>query len=240
MRDVLVWNKTQFKLLKIIYLAAMKLKGILVLMVATMLLFSCKDDTVTTTTPPDPEDKDTLVELTTDHGTMILYMYRGTPLHRANFHKLVGQGFYDDTEFHRIIPNFMIQGGDPLSKDSDRSNDGTGGPGYTVPAEIDVNKYTHVLGAVAAARLGDATNPTRASSGSQFYIVVSEAGTVSLNGKYTVFGKVIQNSTVAETIVQQPRIDTQTNRPKARIKMQMKFIFKTVAEIKADYGYDVE
>ena len=74
-------------------------------------------------------------------------MYKGTPLHRANFHKLVKEGFYNDTEFHRIIPNFMIQGGDPLSKDADRSNDGTGGPGYTIPAEIDTDKYTHVLGA---------------------------------------------------------------------------------------------
>ena len=93
---------------------------------------------------------------------------------------------------------------------------------------------------VAAARLGDAQNPTRASSGSQFYIVVSEAGTASLNGKYTVFGRVIKDASVAQTIVAQPRIDTQTNRPKERIKMQMKFIIKTPAEIKAEYGFDVE
>jgi len=222
----------------------MKLKVILFVLVSTMFLFSCKDDG-TTPTPTDTNNnntdgKDTLIELSTDHGTMIMYMYKGTPLHRANFHKLVKEGFYNDTEFHRIIPNFMIQGGDPLSKDADRSNDGTGGPGYTIPAEIDTDKYTHVLGAVAAARLGDAQNPTRASSGSQFYIVVSEAGTASLNGKYTVFGRVIKDASVAQTIVAQPRIDTQTNRPKERIKMQMKFIIKTPAEIKAEYGFDVE
>lgn len=218
----------------------MKLRSLLILAVASLCLFSCKDDAPTTTTTANPEAKDTLVEVTTDHGTMIMYMYKGTPRHRANFHKLVGEGFYDDTEFHRIIPNFMIQGGDPLSKDSDRSNDGTGGPGYTIPAEIDTDKYTHVLGAVAAARIGDAQNPTRASSGSQFYIVVSEAGTASLNGKYTVFGQVIKNASVAETIVVQPRINTTTNRPVDRIKMNMKFIIKTGAEIKADYGFDVE
>ncbi|MFT5512340.1 MAG: cyclophilin family peptidyl-prolyl cis-trans isomerase [Bacteroidia bacterium] len=218
----------------------MKLRSLLILAVACVCLFSCKDDAPTTTTPPDLEAQDTLVEVTTDHGTMIMYMYKGTPKHRANFHKLVKDGFYNDTEFHRIIPNFMIQGGDPLSKDGDRNNDGTGGPGYTVPAEIDTDKYTHILGAVAAARLGDAQNPSRASSGSQFYIVVSESGTASLNGKYTVFGQVIKNATVAETIVVQPRINTTTNRPVERIKMQMKFIVKTGAEIQTEYGFDVE
>ncbi|MFT5725492.1 MAG: cyclophilin family peptidyl-prolyl cis-trans isomerase [Bacteroidia bacterium] len=221
----------------------MKFKGLIVLTAVVVCLFSCKDEA---TTPTDNtgtttnDGKDTLVELTTDYGTMIMYMYKGTPLHRANFHKLVGQGFYNETEFHRIIPNFMIQGGDPLSKDADRSNDGTGGPGYTVPAEINTSKYTHILGAVAAARIGGASNPQKASSGSQFYIVVSEAGTKNLNYEYTVFGRVIQGVTAAETIVTQPRINTQTNRPTERIKMQMKFIIKTPEEIKADYGFDVE
>lgn len=222
----------------------MKWKSLFLIACVSVFLFSCKDDADPTPTPTNnntnTDGKDTLVELSTAHGTMILYMYKGTPKHRANFHKLVGEGFYNDTEFHRIIPNFMIQGGDPLSKDSDRSNDGTGGPGYTIPAEIDVNKYTHTLGAVAAARIGDQQNPTRASSGSQFYIVVSESGTKHLNGAYTVFGQVIQNTSVAQTIVEQPRIDTQTNRPKDRIKMQMKFIIKTPAEIKAEFGYEVE
>ncbi len=222
----------------------MKLKGILWLLVASLCLFSCKDDeetpTPTDTTNTDPTATDTLIEVSTDHGTMTMYMYKGTPKHRANFHKLVGEGFYNDTEFHRIIPNFMIQGGDPLSKDADRSNDGTGGPGYTIPAEIDANKYPHVLGAVAAARIGDTQNPQRASSGSQFYIVVSESGTAHLNGAYTVFGRVIKNTSVAETIVQQPRIDTRTNRPQERIKMQMKFVIKTGQEIKDEYGFDVE
>ncbi len=221
----------------------MKFKGLFFIATLSVLIFSCKDDeepAKVDTTPWENAENDTLVELTTDFGTMILYMYKGTPLHRANFHKLVEEGFYNGTEFHRIIPNFMIQGGDPLSKDDDRSNDGTGGPGYTVPAEINTDLYKHDLGAVAAARIGGASNPEKASSGSQFYIVVSEAGTVNLNGEYTVFGKVIQSADVAQTIVTQPRIDTQTNRPKDRIAMQMKFIIKTPEEIKADYGFEVE
>lgn len=103
-------------------------------------------------------------------GRMVIQLYDETPIHRDNFEKLVAQGFYDGTTFHRIIYGFMIQGGDPNSRDEDPMNDGGGGPGYTVPAEFHPARY-HKRGAVAAARRGDHVNPERASSGSQFYIV---------------------------------------------------------------------
>ncbi|MCB0734070.1 MAG: peptidylprolyl isomerase [Flavobacteriales bacterium] len=218
------------------------LKFVAVLMTLSIhfTLNACKDDDSDEPTPTtNTEPKDTVVEVSTSYGNMVLYMYKGTPMHRANFHKLVGQGFYDSTEFHRIIPNFMIQGGDPLSKDDNRNNDGTGGPGYTIPAEIDSSKYKHIVGAVAAARQSDDVNPLRASSGSQFYIAVSESGTKHLNGAYTVFGRVLNGIETANTIVGQPR-NTGNNRPNERIKMAMKLVPMTKAEIKAKYNFDAE
>lgn len=109
-------------------------------------------------------------EITTPQGRMVLRLYDETPLHRDNFKKLAAQGFYDGTTFHRIIQGFMIQGGDPNSKDDDPYNDGQGDPGYTLPAEV-VPALYHKRGALAAARTGDHVNPERRSSGSQFYIV---------------------------------------------------------------------
>jgi cyclophilin family peptidyl-prolyl cis-trans isomerase len=112
-----------------------------------------------------------------------------------NFVKLSNDGFYNGLKFHRVIPNFVIQGGDP-------QGDGTGGPGYTVPAEI---KLTHKKGAIAMARTGDQVNPTRASSGSQFYIVVDEnAQTKSLDGQYTVFGYVTSGMDIVAKISKVP------------------------------------
>ena len=101
---------------------------------------------------------------------MVIRLYDETPAHRDNFKKLVAEGFYDGATFHRIIAGFMIQGGDPNSKDDDPYNDGQGGPGYTIPAEFNPNLY-HKRGALAAARQGDQVNPERRSSGSQFYVV---------------------------------------------------------------------
>lgn len=103
-------------------------------------------------------------------GRMVLRLYDETPMHRDNFKKLVRDDFYDGTIFHRVIEQFMIQGGDPNSQDTDPTNDGTGGPGYRLPAEFASNRY-HRRGALAAAREGDEVNPQRHSSGSQFYIV---------------------------------------------------------------------
>ncbi|MFT4523153.1 MAG: cyclophilin family peptidyl-prolyl cis-trans isomerase [Bacteroidia bacterium] len=217
------------------------LKTLGFLLILTIGFSACKDKT-DNPTPGGGDDvaqKDTVIEITTDFGVMYMYMYKGTPIHRQNFHKLVSEKFYDGTEFHRIIPGFMIQGGDPFTKDDDRTNDGQGGPGYTIKAEIDSSLYKHVLGAVAAARIGNATNPQRASSGCQFYVVVSESGTKHLNGEYTVFGRVIKGIEVAENIVQQPR-SASSNLPNDRIKMTMKLIPKTKAEIKTEFSFNAE
>lgn len=109
-------------------------------------------------------------EISTSMGTMVIELYDDTPIHRDNFKKLANEGFFDGTTFHRVIGGFMIQGGDPNSKDDDPTNDGAGGPGYTLPAEILPGRY-HKRGALATARSGDNMNPARESNGSQFYIV---------------------------------------------------------------------
>lgn len=121
-------------------------------------------------TPVNPDD--VLVELKTTLGDVVVELYNDTPLHKENFLKLVGDGYYDGVLFHRVINEFMIQTGDPDSKDAPAGKRlGSGGPGYTVAAEIDYPKHYHKYGALAAARTGDSVNPERRSSGSQFYIV---------------------------------------------------------------------
>lgn len=111
------------------------------------------------------------VILITQFGEIGIRLFEETPEHRANFLKLAKEGFYDGTTFHRVIKDFMIQGGDPFSKESaTKSKAGQGGPGYTIPAEILPDKI-HSKGMLSAARTGDAVNPERRSSGSQFYIV---------------------------------------------------------------------
>jgi peptidyl-prolyl cis-trans isomerase B (cyclophilin B) len=117
------------------------------------------------------DKKDQVVTITTPYGEMVVILYDETPEHKKNFLKLVNDKFYDSTLFHRVIQGFMIQGGDPDSKKAQPGQPlGSGGPGYTVPAEIN-DKLYHEKGALAAARLGDQQNPSKASSGSQFYIV---------------------------------------------------------------------
>lgn len=111
------------------------------------------------------------VKISTEYGDMLVVLYDETPLHRDNFLKLAKEGFYNGTIFHRVIKDFMIQGGDPQSKNATpEAALGNGGPGYTLPAEIKT-KYIHKKGALSAARLGDNINPNKESSGSQFYIV---------------------------------------------------------------------
>ncbi|MGY8940577.1 MAG: peptidylprolyl isomerase [Flavobacteriales bacterium] len=111
------------------------------------------------------------VLISTDFGDMIIELSDSTPGHRDNFIQLVETGFYDSLQFHRVIKDFMIQGGDPESKTASKSARlGSGGPGYTVPNEIRPD-LLHYKGAIAAARQGDQANPKRASSGSQFYLV---------------------------------------------------------------------
>ena len=111
------------------------------LLIATVGLVACKDDEPTEDPVPESTTKEKVVSIQTDFGEMVIWLHKGTPLHRDNFLKLADEGFYDSTEFHRIIPNFMIQGGDPLSKNENRLDDGTGGPGYRIPAEIDTTRY---------------------------------------------------------------------------------------------------
>lgn len=116
--------------------------------------------------------KPIFVEIETTLGKIKVRLYDETPQHRDNFVKLVKSGFYDGLLFHRVIKDFMAQGGDPNSRDcSPTAHLGSGGLDYTVPAEIDFPKFYHKRGALAAARLGDMANPTRASSACQFYIV---------------------------------------------------------------------
>lgn len=118
------------------------------------------------------EDKDPVqVKISTNYGPMVVELYDATPKHKANFLRLVDSSFYDSLWFHRIIEGFMIQGGDPNTRDTTaRKSWGDGGPGYTLPAEF-VDTLFHQRGALAAARKGDQINPEKRSSGSQFYIV---------------------------------------------------------------------
>ena len=142
-----------------------------------------------------------LVVIETSLGNIIVKLADDkAPKHAANFRKLAKEGFYVGTTFHRVIPGFMIQGGDPNSKDDDRSNDGLGGPTYRIDAEIGL---PHERGVIAAARQGDAVNPERKSNGSQFYITVAPAK--FLDGQYTVFGKIMKGMDVVDKIVAVPR-----------------------------------
>lgn len=192
-----------------------------------------------------------LVEIATPFGDMIVELYDATPLHRDNFMKLVREGFYDDLLFHRVIKGFMIQGGDPNSRDAAPDKPlGSGGPGYTIPAEF-VDTLVHLKGALAAARTGDQVNPEKRSSGSQFYIVdgrqVSSpmlgqvesrynfryhprnkeaylrlGGTPQLDQNYTVFGRVVSGLNVIDEIA-----NAQTDnrdRPTEDVTMKMRII----------------
>lgn len=171
------------------------------------------------------------VVISTNLGNITLELYNETPLHRDNFLKLVKQGFYDKTLFHRVIKDFMIQGGDPNSRNADKNAVlGNGGPGYNIPAEFSP-KLFHKKGALAAARQGDEINPKKASSGSQFYIVHGKkyshyeleniavqtgisfspdqistyeniGGSPFLDGNYTVFGEVVEGLDVVDRIAE--------------------------------------
>ena len=192
-----------------------------------------------------------LVEIETEFGTMVAELFNGTPLHRDNFIKLAEEGYFDGTLFHRVIAEFMIQGGDPNSKDAAAGQPlGMGGPGYTVPAEMR-DSLVHVKGALSAARMGDAGNPLKASSGSQFYIVqgkvldantlsriemskgihytpeqkelyMSIGGTPFLDREYTVFGRVIKGLDVLDKIAAVQK--DPRDRPLKDVKMKIQVI----------------
>ena len=185
----------------------------------------------------------------TDYGNMKVMLYDSTPLHKENFIKLVNEKFYDDLLFHRIISGFMIQGGDPNSKNaSPTARLGGGGPGYQIPAEI--GAY-HFKGTLAAARTGDGVNPQRKSSGSQFYIVqgrsisesnlrqieqsqnikyseeditryINQGGTPMLDNQYTVFGEVVEGLDVIDKIA---AVQTGPgDRPVKDVKMKIRIV----------------
>ena len=145
---------------------------------------------------PKPLTENDIVIMETQMGHMKLKLFSDiAPEHSLNFKKLANSGFYDGTTFHRIIPNFMIQGGDILSRDANKKNDGTGNPGWTVNAEF--NKIEHKRGILSMARSADPN-----SAGSQFFICVADAP--HLNGKYTAFVKVIDNIDIIDNIVNSP------------------------------------
>lgn len=187
-----------------------------------------------------------LVEMKTSLGTMLIQLYDETPLHRDNFIKLAEQAFYNNLLFHRVIDGFMIQGGDPNSKNaSANTNLGSGGPGYTIEAEFNPD-LVHVAGALAAARQGDNVNPEKRSSGSQFYIVhgkpvqedrlkaigeragltyspdiikeyLANGGTPFLDNGYTVFGRVVDGMEVIEKVAKVQK--DARDRPKEDVKI---------------------
>lgn len=193
------------------------------------------------------------VKLSTEYGDMIIKLYNETPQHRDNFIKLVKEGFYKDLLFHRVIKGFMVQGGDPNSKDAPTDKMlGDGGPGYTIPAEIKPN-LIHKKGALSAARMPDNMNPAKESSGSQFYIVQGNVyplanlkqlaqqtrvgysleqeqvyttigGTPQLDMQYTVFGEVIEGLDIIDKIAAQPVNQQFGNRPFADIKFDITLV----------------
>lgn len=261
------------------------------------------------------QNKDYVVTIKTDFGDMVAILYDETPKHKANFIKLAKEHYFDSLLFHRVIEGFMIQGGDPESKKAKEGQRlGNGGPGYTVEAEINP-KFFHEKGALSAARLSDQANPTKASSGSQFYIVqgkkLSESevkidqqkfgmamqqffqkpenqvyrdsisklyqmrdfkgyesyilslkpivesqlgistdkqvspelvkayttvgGTPSLDGQYTVFGKVIKGLDVIDKIASQPKDGA--DRPTKDVRMKITVEELSKSKIKKLYGY---
>ena len=153
--------------------------------------------------------------LKTKFGEMEIVLFPDlAPKHVESFVKLAKSGFFNGTIFHRVIPGFMIQGGDPLTKDpSNRSKYGTGGPGYTLPAEF--SRVPHEKGILSAARTADPN-----SAGSQFFIMVDKAP--HLDGQYTIFGEVVKGLELADTIVNQPR-DLRDN-PLERIEMTIEIV----------------
>jgi peptidyl-prolyl cis-trans isomerase B (cyclophilin B) len=159
--------------------------------------------------------KGTTAIIDTKFGKITLKFFpEVAPGHVKNFIDLAEKGYYNGTTFHRVIPGFMIQGGDINSKNPDKRMHGMGGPGYTIKAEF--NDRPHKRGTLSMAR---AANPD--SAGSQFFICVAD--TPQLNNQYTVFGEVVSGMEVVDKIVSQPR-DARTNNPNERIEMKIKII----------------
>ena len=160
--------------------------------------------------------RETKAVIETKFGNIELKFFpEAAPGHVNNFLELAKKGFYDGTTFHRVIPGFMIQGGDPNTKSPDRSKHGMGGPGYTIKAEF--SEKPHKRGILSMARAQDPN-----SAGSQFFICVANAS--FLNGKYSAFGEVISGMEAVDQIVGQPR-DKKDN-PNDRVEMKVKVVEK--------------
>jgi cyclophilin family peptidyl-prolyl cis-trans isomerase len=198
-----------------------KMKKLCMLLLASVLV---------TSSCAKKNDLEPVIKFKTTEGTIKVRLYAETPKHRDNFVKLVEAGFYEGVLFHRVIADFMIQAGDPDSKNANlKASLGSGDVGYSIPAEFVYPKYYHKKGALAAAREGDDTNPAKASSGCQFYIVKGKVftnaelnaleqkrsmkftneqrndyttigGTPHLDGNYTVFGEVIEGLEIVTNI----------------------------------------
>ena len=168
-----------------------------------------KPDTASLAKTRSKLPQEPVFDIVTTMGTIRVKLYKDTPKHRDNFIKLALTHYYDNVLFHRVIDGFMIQGGDPYTRDTSRVEEwGEGGPGYTIDAEI-LPEHTHKKGALAAARRGDLANPMKESSGSQFYLVQDSTNCKHLNGEYTVFGETIGGLNVIDRIarVQTDRLD---------------------------------
>jgi cyclophilin family peptidyl-prolyl cis-trans isomerase len=170
------------------------------------------------------------IKVETGFGDFRIWLYAQTVLHRQNFLSLTEDGFYDSLTFHRVVYDFVIQGGDP-------QGDGYGGPGYTLPAEI-IPGLNHVYGAVGAARQSDEINPDRDSNGSQYYIVSDPEGEDFLDGKYSVFGFVFSGMDVVFDI-SQVEVDTLW-RPLETVYMNKVSIESFSAkQLEDDFGFDI-
>ena len=215
------------------------MKRIAFMLLAAVLVFN-----VTLMSQPKSETKVTKFVIQTDMGDMTGILYNETPKHRDNFVKLAKSGYFDGLLFHRVISGFMIQGGDPNSKNAKPGQQlGMGGPGYTVPAEFN-KEFIHKKGALSAARQADQVNPAKASSGSQFYIVQGKkispsqlganytpeqkkiyetiGGTPFLDTQYTVFGEITEGLDVIDKIAAVQK--DQSDRPLKDVKMTVKIL----------------
>ena len=199
------------------------MKKIIYALLALALLAGCKGRSAKSTEAVVTEPTDTLAavkaaqalpeepifDIVTNYGTIRVKLYKDTPRHRDNFEKLALSGYYDSLLFHRVINGFMIQGGDPFTKDTTMVDHyGEGGPAYTIPAEMRDSLgqplHRHKKGALAAARRGDLANPFKESSGSQFYLVQDPDNCAHLDGEYTVFGETIAGLHVIDKIASVP------------------------------------
>ena len=179
-------------------------------------------DTVAAITAAQTLPEEPVFDIVTSMGTIRVKLYKDTPKHRDNFAKLALSGYYDNTLFHRVINGFMIQGGDPFTKDTSKVElYGEGGPAYTIPAEMRDEAgnplHRHKKGALAAARVGDLANPFKASSGSQFYLVQNPDNCLHLDGEYSVFGETVAGINVIDKIA--AVATNHRDRPKADVRI---------------------